>query len=37
MTASSTARSPTIVRVTVPMPVEFSVKTPCFNGFVFMA
>jgi hypothetical protein len=36
MTASSTARSRTIPRVTVPMPAEFSVNAPCFNGFVFM-
>jgi hypothetical protein len=36
MTASSTARSRTILRVTVPMPAEFSVKTPSFNGFAFM-
>ena len=36
MTASSTARYRTILRVTVPMPVEFSVKAPSFSGFVFM-
>ena len=36
MTDSSTARSRTILRVTVPMPAEFSVKTPSFNGFAFM-
>src|SRR5690348_9598171 len=36
MIASSTARSRTISRVTVPMPAEFSVKVPSFNGFVFM-
>jgi len=36
MMASSTARSRTILRVTVPMPAEFSVKTPSFNGFAFM-
>ena len=34
MTASSTARSRTIFRVTVPRPAEFSVKTPSFSGFV---
>ena len=36
MTASSTARSRTILLVTVPRPAEFSVKAPSFNGFVFM-
>ncbi len=36
MAASSTARSRTILRVTVPRPAEFSVKAPCFSGFVFM-
>ena len=36
MAASSTARSRTILRVTVPMPAEFSVKTPSFSGFGFI-
>jgi hypothetical protein len=36
MTASSTARSRTIFRVTVPMPAEFSVKAPSFNGFILI-
>src|ERR1017187_2431609 len=37
MTASSTARSCTIFRVTVPMPWEFSAKVPCFKGLVFIS
>jgi len=36
MAASSTARSRTIFRVTVPRPAEFSVKAPCFSGLVFI-
>jgi len=36
LTASSDARECTISRVTVRMPVEFSVKPLFFSGFVFM-
>ena len=36
MTFNSTARSRAILRVTVPIPAEFSVKTPSFNGFAFV-
>lgn len=34
--ASSTARSRTILRVTVPRPAEFLVKAPCFSGLVLI-
>jgi len=34
--AISTARSRTILRVTVPMPAECSVIAPCLSGFVFI-
>ena len=36
MAASSTAHCRTILRLTVPLPAEFSVKAPCISGFVFM-
>ena len=37
MRASSSARSRTMLRVTVPMPVECSVNRPVFSGFVIMS
>ena len=36
MAASSTAHCRTILRLTVPLPAEFSVKAPAFSRFGFI-